>query len=414
MSRRVLVVGACLGGLRAAEAVRSAGYADDLVVVGEEPHPPYNRPPLTKEALAGTAGGTPIDVSALVFRRRASVDDVRWLLGPDRAAVSADLARGLVRLADGSELTFDGLVIATGLRSRRLALPAADGGEAPTAGRHAVRTVEDAAALARDLHAAAAGGRPVVVIGAGFIGCEVAATARGLGCEVHVVAPERVAMERPLGHAVGATLQRRHEAHGVTFHLGRLPVALEGTGRVSGVVLDDGTRLPAGAVVEALGCVPNTEWLAGTGLDLSDGVLTDGWLRAVGQDGEVRPNVVAVGDIARFPNALVDDVPRRVEHWSVPTDTAKRAGPTLVAELGGAAPPPGPVALVPSFWSDQYGYRLQSFGTLGVADAIEVLEGDLDGDFVAGYRRDGVLTGVAGIGMTPNLVRYRGVLSTPR
>ncbi|WP_088319361.1 NAD(P)/FAD-dependent oxidoreductase [Kineosporia sp. R_H_3] len=401
--QRVVVAGASLGGLRAAEGLRAAGFTGEVVVVGDEPHMPYNRPPLSKEALAGD-----LAFSALEFRRRKSVDDVTWRLGS--AVAEASLGTREVILADGSVLPFDGLVVATGLRVRRLTLPA------PEAGRYAVRTLEDAVALRADLRP----GARVVVIGAGFIGCEVAATAVGLGCEVDVVAPEDVPMQRPLGPEVGAAMQRRHEAHGVRMHLHRLPAVVEARttgadadpGLVGAVVLDDGTRLPADVVVEALGCVPNTEWLAATGLDIADGVRTDGWMRALDPEGHPRSDVVAVGDVARFPNALFDDVPRRVEHWSIPTDTAKRAAPALVAGLSGADLDPAPFAPMPSFWSDQYGARIQSFGSLGVADTVRVLEGDLDGEFVAGYERGGDLVGVVGVGLMPSLMKLRAEMIT--
>jgi 3-phenylpropionate/trans-cinnamate dioxygenase ferredoxin reductase component len=417
-SRRVVVVGAGLAGLRVAEAVRAAGHAGELVVVGDEPHLPYNRPPLSKEALVGG-----VTVESLEFRRRKSVDDVTWRLGT--AAAEASLEAREVVLTDGTVLTYDGLAIATGVRARRLGLPA------PSGGRHVVRTLEDAAALRAEL----VPGARVVLLGAGFIGCEVAATARGLGCQVDVVAPETVPMQRPLGLTVGAALLRRHEAHGVRFHLGRLPAVLHARGhdarghdarghdargddpeRVGEVELDDGTRLACDVVVEALGCAANTEWLAETGLDLADGVRTDGWMRASTENGQVRPEVVAAGDVARFPNALFDDVPRRVEHWSIPTETGKRAGASLVSGLAGVDLDADPAAVafapMPSFWSDQYGQRLQSFGSLGVADAdgVQILDGDLGGDFVAGYHRDGQLVGVAGIGLMPRLLALRGEL----
>jgi len=404
-SRRVVVVGAGLAGLRVAEAVRAAGHTGELMVVGDEPHLPYNRPPLSKEALA--AGVT---FETLQFRRRTSVDDVGWRLGV--AAAEASLESREVVLADGTVLSYDGLAVATGVRPRRLTLTA------PAGGRHVIRTLEDAAALRSELGP----GARVVLIGAGFIGCEVAATARGLGCEVDVVAPEAVPMQRPLGLTVGAALQRRHEGHGVRFHLGRLPAVLHPAAadpqRVGEVELDDGTRLPCDVVVEALGCAANTEWLAATGLDLADGVRTDGRLRALTDSGLVRPEVVAAGDVARFPNALFDDVARRVEHWSIPTDTGKRAGASLVAGLSGVdldgETTDAAFAPMPSFWSDQYGQRLQSFGSLGIADAdvdaVRLLDGDLDGDFVAGYHRGGQLVGVVGIGLMPRLLALRGEL----
>ncbi len=403
---RVVIVGASLGGLRAAESIRGAGFDGELVVVGAEAYLPYNRPPLSKEALASPE---PPDAAALAFRRRASVDDVRWLTG--RTVVAAALPdgsrSGWVELDDGSRQAADGLVAASGLRPRRLDLPG------PATGRHTLRTVDDAAALRRRLGP----GRRLVVLGAGFIGCEVAATARGLGCEVEVVAPEQVPMQRPLGIEVGAALARRHEGHGVRFRLGRRPVAFEESGdggRVGRVLLDDGSVLEADLVLEALGCLPNVEWLTGTGVDLTDGVLTDGWLRALGEDGAVRPSLVAVGDLARYPNALFDDVPRRVEHWSNPTDTARRAGPALVAHLEGADAAdrvPAPFAPMPSFWTDQFDVRLQSFGVLSLADEVRLLDGEVDGEFVVGYLRDGALVGVVGAGMMATLMTYRAKIA---
>ena len=399
---RIVVVGASLAGLRVAEGARAAGFTGDLVVVGDEPYLPYNRPPLSKEALA-----TGVDPAELEFRRRPGVDDVVWRLG--RPVTAADLATRVLTLGDGSTLSFDGLAIATGLRPRRLSIPG------PAGGRHVVRTVADALALRADLAA-----RPrVAVIGAGFIGCEVAATARALGCEVDVVAPEDQPMQRPLGITVGAALRRRHERRGVRFHLGRLPIALRpdhrDPGRVCAVILDDGTRVDATVVVEALGCEPATGWLRpGPGqppvLDLTDGVRTDGWLRALTPAGEPLHGVVAAGDIARFPNPRYDDVPRRVEHWSIPTDTGKRAGATLAASLRGDPPDGAPIAPMPSFWSDQYGERLQSFGAPALADRVTLIDGDPDGNFIAGYERAGTLVGVAGIGTMPALLKLRAEL----
>jgi 3-phenylpropionate/trans-cinnamate dioxygenase ferredoxin reductase component len=250
-------------------------------------------------------------------------------------------------------------------------------------------------------------GARVVVVGAGFIGCEVAATARSLGAEVTVVAPESVPMERPLQGDLGLALQRRHEARGVRFHLGVVPVELSGTGRVSSVLLSDGTRLPADVVVEAVGCLPNVEWLAGNGLDLTDGVRCDDRLRVEG-----RSDVVACGDIARFANPLFDDVPRRVEHWTMVADTAKRAGRSLGSQLATGAVDSDQFAPLPSFWSDQYDLRIQSFGAVGLGAAdVRVLEGDLDGEVVVGYHRDDVLVGVVMIGYARAYLDYRSRLA---
>jgi len=375
----VVIVGASLGGLRAAEQLRAAGWDGELTVVGEEPHPPYNRPPLSKQLLAGEA-----TAASLALRPRASVSNVRWRLGV--AAVRARLADRVVTLAGGERLRFDGLVVATGLRPRRLRCPG------PELGRHRVRTLDDAqrlrAALTRP-------GVRVVVVGAGFIGCEVAANAVGLGGdEVTVVTSERLPMLRPLGEPLATELLRRHRDRGVRFALKRTVVRFEGQDRVTGVMLDDGTRLPADVVVEAVGSVANTEWLAGNQLDLSDGVLCDEHLRVEGLR-----YAVAVGDVARFPNARYDRVPRRVGHWSTPVETAKHAARTLVAGLTVTELTAPPFAPLPSYWSDQYGFRLQSSGApaLGTGDA-RILSGDLAGEVVVGYHAAGRLVGVVAVG----------------
>jgi NADPH-dependent 2,4-dienoyl-CoA reductase/sulfur reductase-like enzyme len=364
-STRIVVVGAGVGGLRAAEALRAAGHSGELVVVGDERHEPYQRPPLSKTLLAGVT-----QPDALKLRRRKSVADVEFRLG---AAVTAvDLDAHTLQAGDET-LAWDGLVAATGLRSKRLSLPGSP------AHRHAVRSLDDAIALRAELRP----GARVVVVGAGFLGCEIAATAVKLGCDVAVVAPEAEPLERHLGRLVGAAMRRRHEAAGVRFHLGRLPLALDAGGE--GVTLDDGIALPADVVVEAVGSVPVTGWLAGTDLDLGDGVLCDPWLRAVGATGP-RADVVAVGDVARFPHPLAGPPARRIEHWDMPPVTAQRAAPALVAGLAGLEPDPEPFAPVPSFWSDQYDVTLQSFGLPELADDVQVVEGHLDGPFLAAYR----------------------------
>ncbi len=383
---RVLIVGASMGGLRAAEALRKAGYTGEVLVLGEERHMPYNRPPLSKEALA-----TEPDHATLAFRIPRAAKDVTWRIG--QRVDAADLDAHTLTLAGGAVLGWDGLVVATGLRPRRLATPG------PLDGRHVIRTLEDAIRL----RAALTPGAKLVIVGAGFIGCEVAATARSLGVEVDVVAPEAVPMERPLRHDLGAVLQRRHEAHGVRFHLGVVPLQFRGEHRVSSVLLSDGTEIPANVVVEAVGAMPNTEWLDGNGLDLDDGVMCDGQLRVEG-----RPDVVACGDIAKFPNSMFDDVPRRTEHWTMVTDTAKKAGHTLGAHLTASSAEETPFMPVPSFWSDQYDLRIQSFGAVSLGgEDVRVLEGDLDGEVATGYHRDGSLVGVVLIGLGGRQLAYR-------
>jgi 3-phenylpropionate/trans-cinnamate dioxygenase ferredoxin reductase subunit len=396
MAQRVVVVGAGLGGLRAAEQLRTAGFAGEVLIIGDEPHLPYTRPPLSKEGLAGD-----LSHETVVFRRKSSVDDVTWRLGT--TVLGADLGARTVTVAGGEHLAYDGLVAATGVSARRLPL------DAPAEWRHVVRTLDDATAL----RAAMRPGCALLVIGAGFIGCEIAASARLLGCSVDVVDPLPVPLLRPLGVELGSELQRRHEGHGVRFHLGRTIAALRGdaTGP-SLVVLDDGTELEVEVVVEAVGSAPNVSWLSGNNLDLTDGVLCDEGLRPLAPAGPVGTAVV-VGDIARFPNPLFDDVPRRVEHWNIPTETAKRAARMLVAVLDDLPtdelPPFRPM---PAFWSDQYELRLQSFGLPGLGGHdIRVLEGDLSDEVVMGYHRDGVLVGVVLLGLIRRSAHYRDLIA---
>ncbi|NUQ97925.1 MAG: FAD-dependent oxidoreductase [Streptomyces sp.] len=391
---RVLVAGGSMGGLRAAEQLRAGGWTGTITVIGDEPHMPYNRPPLSKEVLAGKA-----PFESLAFTPKAAAADVEWRLGTK--VVAADLDRRVVALDDGSAISYDGLVVATGMRPRRLRCPG------PLTGRHTVRTLADAQDLRDELT------RPdarVVVIGAGFIGCEVAATAVGLGVrEVTVVDPLPLPMVGPLGELLGRALLKRHEERGVRFALGTGVSGFEGEDRVTGVVLSDGTVLPADVVVESVGSVANVEWLEGNGLDLSDGVLTCEQLRVGG-----RPEVVAVGDVARFPNARYDGIPRRVEHWSIPTDTAKHAAKALVAHLMGTEGELAPFAPLPTFWSDQHDFRLQSFGApvLG-KDDVRILDGDPGGDVLVGYHTGGRLVGVVALGgqaAAMGAARYRAQL----
>ncbi|HEX7164262.1 MAG TPA: FAD-dependent oxidoreductase [Trebonia sp.] len=480
MTNHVAIVGAGLGGLRAAEQLRAAGHAGPITVVGAEPHMPYNRPPLSKELLAheladaeAAPGADADDLAALhkqvAFRQRASVADVAFRLGVPVTA--ADLGAGGPRggelvLADGGTLRFDGLVAAAGLRPRHLNVPGPAG---PGSGRHVLRTLDDCVSLraglrdalaaaargrdasaARDRSAPASGTAPrpagpaavaveglarphVVVVGGGFVGCEVACTALSLGCDVTVVEPIGPPMIRVLGEQVAQAIQRAHERAGMSFVIGQGVIGYAGQDRVTGVILADGTDmgtalvpggtvsaalasagpvragavLPADLVVEAIGSMPNTEWLDGNGLDLTDGVLCDNTLSAV-TSGHSGAPVTVVGDLARFPNPLLDDVPRRVEHWSMPTDTARRAAATLHARMTGDQVDPNPFRPLPYFWSDQGELRLQSFGSPQLADDVVIAEGDpadLDQGLLATYHRGGRLVGSLAVNLPPS--RYR-------
>jgi 3-phenylpropionate/trans-cinnamate dioxygenase ferredoxin reductase component len=251
------------------------------------------------------------------------------------------------------------------------------------------------------------------VLGAGFVGTEVAATATQLGCEVHVVDPLPLPLVRALGPVVGAEAQRRHEQRGVRFHLGRSVAAIHGSGAPERVELDDGTMLPADVVVEAVGAVPHVEWLAGNGLDLADGVACDAALHPV-RDGRPVVDVVALGDVARFPVPGFRTV--RIEHWNWPTEVAAHAARSLLAGIAGSPEPAAPFLPMPTFWTDQWGVRFQSLGMphLGLAD-VRVLEGDLERECAVGYHDEtGRLVGVVLIGLARELLTYRTRIADER
>jgi 3-phenylpropionate/trans-cinnamate dioxygenase ferredoxin reductase subunit len=385
MKDPVVLVGAGLGALRTAESLRKAGYTDRIVGVGDEGLLPYNRPPLSKEALSSG-----IEQSTLEFRRK--VDDIEWRLSSP--VISSDLAKRRLTLADGSSLAMSGLVVASGIRPRRLPIPGPEGG------RYVLRTAQDASALRDRLQP----GTRLLIMGAGFIGCEVAATARSLGCEVSIVALDAEPMIRPLGADLGAAMRRHHENHGVRFHLGRTVREFVGDDAITGALLDDGTTIHADITLEAVGSIPNTEWLDGNGLDLSNGVLTDGYLRVAGAP----LPAVAVGDVARHPNALFPGETYRIEHWNMPTEMGKVAGQTLASLLAGLEPTGDTFRGLPSFWSDQYDLQLQSFGIPGAASRYELIDGSYDDACIVGYYdADSALVGVVGVNSTPDLTPYR-------
>jgi 3-phenylpropionate/trans-cinnamate dioxygenase ferredoxin reductase subunit len=392
MPRTIVVVGAGLGGLRVAEQLRSKGWEESIIVVGDEPHPPYNRPPLTKLALRG--GVVPTE---LYFRQRASTSDVEWLLG--HRVTHADFESHTLTLADNSALGFDGLVISTGVRSRRLPL------DAPMHLRHTVRTIEDA----QTLHDRLTPGARVLVIGGGFIGCEVAGTASELGCRVSVVEPNHHPLEGPLGALVGGELRRRLETHGITFELGQGVSAIDECAEgVTKVLLSDGSQIEADVIVEAVGSVANTEWLRGQTLDLTDGVLCDGHLHPQAVHGPVT-DVVVVGDVARAPISGFGATPHRIEHWATPTETAGHAAASLLRGLADASYKDGQMLeALPTFWSDQCGTRIQSFGMPSLGrDDVRILEGDVRDQAAIGYYLSGGLVGIVLIGLAKQRMRYR-------
>ncbi|MFD9515463.1 NAD(P)/FAD-dependent oxidoreductase [Streptomyces mirabilis] len=382
--RTVAVVGASLAGLSAARSLRKRGYDGRLVIIGDEPHRPYDRPPLSKEFLAG-------DIGEADLALESNDEDLQaeWLLGARAAGLdSADRA---VRLADGREVRADGFVIATGAAARTL--PGTDG----LAGVHTLRTLDDARALRDEL---ALGGR-LVVIGGGFIGAEVASTAYALGLDVTVVEAAPTPLAGPLGETMGGIVSALHADHGVRLLCGVGVKRLSGESRVDAVLLEDGRSIPADTVVVGVGARPCVEWLEGSGVALDSGVKC-------GADGRTSlAGVVAVGDCASWydPHAGIH---RRVEHW---TGARERPDVAVATLLSWGAAEPG-VPRPPYFWSDQYGVKIQFAGHAAAADSVTIEAGAADDrDVLAVYRRAGVPVAVLGMNQPRLFTRWRKQLA---
>lgn len=382
--RRIVVVGASLAGLRAAEELRRLGFDGSLTLVGAEPHLPYDRPPLSKDFLAGTT-----DAEGIALRRQ-SYDDLALDLRIGVRATALDVAGRAVTTDAGETLAFDGLVVATGAAARRLP------NQPDLPGIHVLRTLDDAAALRADLDAAPR----VVVVGAGFIGAEVAATCRARGLDVTVLEALTSPMVRGLGPALGDTLAGLHRDHGVDLRLGIGVAGFDGDTRVERVRLDDGTAVDADVVVVGVGAVPVTDWLGGSGLTVDNGVLCDETLSAA-------PGVVAAGDVARWPNPAFAGEIMRLEHWTNATEMGVAAAARLLATDAEAQA----FASVPFVWSDQYDVKIQCVGHPRGDDEVEVVDGSLEERrFVVVFGRAGRLTGAVAFSRPRLLMQYRRLL----
>jgi NADPH-dependent 2,4-dienoyl-CoA reductase/sulfur reductase-like enzyme len=375
----VVVVGASAGGLSTAEALRRLGFDGDLTLIGDEPHLPYDRPPLSKQILTGA-----LDPAQLLLRRPADIDALHLDLRLGDRATGVDLHERTVSLGNAVPVAYDALVIATGIRPRRL--PGADG----VRGVHVLRTLDDALALKERLRP----GRRLVVVGAGFIGAEAAAAARTVGLQVTVLEPAPVPLAPALGAAVGGVLMTAHRDHGVDVRVGvAVERVLSHGGEVTGVLLTNGTEVAADDVVVGIGSHPNTEWLQGSGLLLEDGVVCDEFSSAA-------PGVYAVGDVARWHNPLFG-LTMRIEHRTNAAEQGLAVARNLVD--------PGarrPFAPVPYFWSDQYDMKIQAYGYLRGHEEVRVVDGDLDARrFVAAYRRGAHIVGVAAANVAPKVLR---------
>ncbi|MFJ1969432.1 NAD(P)/FAD-dependent oxidoreductase [Streptomyces sp. NPDC087903] len=374
----VLVVGASASGLTTVEALRRKGYTGAITVLGDEPHPPYDRPPLSKQVLAGDWEP---DRASLRTQDVLTALEVRFELG-DRA-VALDSATRTVRTESGRELRADAVVLATGVRPRTL--PGAE----DLTGVHVLRTLDDSLALRKDLLACSR----LVVVGEGVLGSEIAATARKLGLDVTLTGPLAAPMALQVGPLVSGLLAELHTAQGVRLRLSVGVAGLTGEGgRVAGVRLGTGEVLPADVVVVAIGAVPATDWLADSGLDLDNGVVCDSRCRAA-------EGIYAVGDVARWQHEHLGRL-LRLENRTNATEQAMAVAANILGEEQ-------PYLPVPYFWTDQYDAKLQVHGFLPPDAQVDIIEGDLTARrFVARYRSEGRVTGVLGWNM-PKQTRLR-------
>ncbi|HVT63851.1 MAG TPA: FAD-dependent oxidoreductase [Mycobacteriales bacterium] len=382
----LLVVGASLAGLRAAESARRNGFTGPITLLGAEEHLPYDRPPLSKEFLTTEDEPTP----TLLRDEAALRGDLDITLQLGTVATGLDTERRVV-VTDRGEFSFTSLVLATGATPRTL--PGAE----RLSGVHVLRTIDDARAIRNALDA----GARTVVVGAGFIGSEIAASARSRGCEVTVVEALPTPLARQVGERMGRVLASLHEKNGTTLRVGVGVEGLDGDGAVRAVRLADGTSIDAELVVVGIGVSPNISWLAGSGLQIGDGVECDATL-CTGVDG-----IYAAGDIARWHNPTFD-AKMRLEHWTIAAEQGGVAGRNAVDPDDAT-----PFETVPYFWSDWYGKRIQMVGGAAEADEIVTVAGDLDGDtFVVLYRKADRLLGALALEARSQVMKYRAMLAT--
>ena len=384
MRGSVSIVGASLAGYWAAETLRRDGFEGRISLIGDEPHAPYDRPPLSKKFLAGD-----LEDDRLPLTTAEKLADLGLEMRLGCRATGLDVATRTLEV-DGVAEPYDGLLIATGARCRNLP------GTAGLPGVHTLRTRDDAEAI-RD--ALANGARRVVVVGAGFIGAEVASTAIGRGAEVTMVEALEAPFGRVLGVEMGAVMADLHRRHGVDLRTGVGVDEVLGDDRLAGVRLADGATLEADLLVVGIGVVPNTDWLEGSGLTLDDGVVCDETCLAA-------PDVAAAGDVARWANPRYGEV-MRVEHW----DNAVQQGVHAARRLLQSDEEATPYAPVPWFWTDQYDRKVQLAGRPHTDDEVRVVAGSTaEHRFAAFYGRDGRFTAALGMNRPRQVMQSKGLL----
>ncbi len=380
------IVGASLAGIRAAEALRRRGFRGRIVLIGAEHQLPYDRPPLSKQVLAGNW-----DTDRIQLTKPEKLEELDLDLRLGVSATGFDLDSRTLSTSDGAEAV-DGLLIAAGARCRTL--PGTD----DMGGVHVLRDLDQAMALRAELDE---GPKRVVVVGAGFIGAEVAATCRERELAVTMIEALPTPLGRVLGEQMGEVCAEVQRQHGVDLrtNVGVDRLETGDDGRVARVVLRDGAEIDTDIVVIGIGVTPNTEWLEGSGLTIDNGVVCDATLLAA-------PGVTAAGDITRWPNHRFDEV-MRVEHWDNAIEQGIHAAERLLTDDLDAQP----FTPVPWFWSDQYDRKIQLAGRVRPDDDVEIVTGALEEHrFAALYGREGKLVGVLGFNRPRHVMQYKTMI----
>ncbi len=384
MLRRIVVVGASLAGLRSVEALRAKGFDGHLTLIGDEAHRPYDRPPLSKQVLQGAW-----EPEQTFFRKQEGYEALALDMRLGVPAASLDLRGHRVSLADGTFAEFDRLIIATGARVRTLPTIT------PRVGLHVLRGLDEAISLRRDLAQAS----HVAIVGGGFIGLEVAASCRARGLSVTVVEALQVPLAPIVGTPLGQMVAAIHRDQGVDLRTGVTVTEVLGDSRVAGIALSDGSRIVADVVVVGIGVIPNTEWLAGSGLAIANGILCNGF-------GEAAPDVYAAGDVARVENAWHEDVPR-IEHWTNAVEQAVHAAENALAGSGAAKR----FSSVPYFWSDQFDRRIQFVGRARPDDEMVIVEGSIaDRQLTALFHRGDRVVACFAVNQPRAVIKYRKLI----